>query len=131
MGNSSSVRVKPEGLEDAIMNALKEYTDDVIEGTKEATEKAAKTVKNEIQKNAPSKSGKYKKSWSTKKTIETSVRLEMTVYSPKRYMLAHLIEKGHVKKNGNGTTKAQAHIAPAEQKGIKQLEEDIKKIIQS
>ena len=51
-----------------------------------------------------------------------------TVHSPTRYMLAHLLEKGHAKRNG-GRTRAIPHIAPAEQAGVQQLESLIRKAL--
>ena len=54
--------------------------------------------------------------------------MELTVHSPKKYQLAHLLEKGHAKRGG-GRTKAVPHIAPAEESAVKQLESDIKKAI--
>ncbi|MBR3375385.1 MAG: HK97 gp10 family phage protein, partial [Firmicutes bacterium] len=80
--------------------------------------------------NAPKRHGDYAKSWSTKKTRQTSRSFEVTVYSRNRYQLAHLLEHGHAKRNG-GRTRAQVHIAPAEQNGIRQLEEDIKRSIRN
>ena len=58
----------------------------------------------------------------------TSDSLELTVYSPKKYQLAHLLEKGHAKRGG-GRTKAMPHIAPAEENAVKELENDIKKAL--
>ena len=49
---------------------------------------------------APKRTGKYAKSWSTKKTKENSHSLEMTVHSKNRYQLAHLLEKGYAKRGG-------------------------------
>ena len=51
-------------------------------------------------KYAPKRTGKYAKSWSTKKTKENSHSLEMTVHSKNRYQLAHLLEKGYAKRGG-------------------------------
>lgn len=68
----------------------------------------------------------YSKSWTVKTTKETSESLELTVCSPKKYQLAHLLEKGHAKRGG-GRTKAQLHIAPAEDNAVKQLESNIKR----
>ena len=120
----SGKKVSVEGLVDAVMEELTEYNK-LAEGTmKKAVTKAGQTVRKEIQSGAPVKSGKYAKSWRTKKTKESSRALEVTVYSPSRYMLAHLLEHGHAKRGG-GRTRAFPHIAPAEEAGEKQLEADI------
>ena len=93
---------------------------------KKAVRKTATSVKNEISANAPVKSGRYKKSWTAKKTKENSHTLEMTVHSKDRYQLAHLLEKGHAKRNG-GRVAGKPHIAPAEENGADMLESLIKK----
>ena len=116
--------VSIDGLADAVMEELTEYNKLAEETMKKAVIKAGQTVRKEIQAGAPERSGKYAKSWRTKKTRESSRVLEVTVYSPSRYMLAHLLEHGHAKRNG-GRTRAFPHIAPAEEIGEKQLEADI------
>ncbi|MBQ3972040.1 MAG: hypothetical protein II687_07550 [Selenomonadaceae bacterium] len=50
----------------------------------------------------------------------------MTIYSPKRYMYAHLLEHGHAKRNG-GRVKAIPHIGPAEEKGMEKLVTELQK----
>ncbi|MED9891313.1 HK97 gp10 family phage protein [Ruminococcus champanellensis] len=109
-----------------IMKGLTEYADLADAEMKKAVRKTAATVKNEISANAPVKSGRYKKSWVTKKTKENSHSLEMTVHSKNRYQIAHLLEHGHAKRGG-GRVAAIPHIAPAEQHGEDMLETLIKK----
>ena len=123
-------KVKIDGLADAVMKELDEYSKVIDEDMRKAVSKAGQTVRKEISANAPKRHGDYAKSWSTKKTRQTSRSLEVTVYSRNRYQLAHLLEHGHAKRNG-GRTRAQVHIAPAEQNGIRQLEEDIKRSIRN
>ena len=117
-------RVSVDQLASAVMRELEDYADTTTDGVKSAVKKAADTVKKEISATAPVRSGKYAKSWRTKTTKESSSSLEVTVYSPTRYMLAHLLEHGHAKRGG-GRVAARPHIAAAEQDGIEELEEEI------
>ena len=117
-------RVTVDQLASAVMRELDDYAGTTTEGVKSAVKKAANTVKKEISATAPVRSGKYAKSWRTKTTKESSSSLEITVYSPTRYMLAHLLEHGHAKRGG-GRVAARPHIAAAEQDGIEELEEEI------
>ncbi len=123
-------KVSIDGMADAIMKELNAYADTTVDGVKAAVQKAAKTVKSEIQAGAPVKSGAYKKSWAAKNTAESANKLEITVYSRNRYQLAHLLEHGHAKRGG-GRVAAKPHIASAEQSGIEQLEREIEGCLQN
>ena len=120
--------VTVDNLAAEIMKGLTEYKDLATADMKTAVRKAGKSVKKDIQANAPKKTGAYSKSWTVKTTKETSESLELTVHSPKKYQLAHLLEKGHAKRGG-GRTKAIPHIEPAEEKAAKDLEADIKRAL--
>ena len=104
-----------------IMSGLQEYAVLADTEMKKAVKKTATEVKKEIAANAPVKSGRYKKSWTAKKTKENSHTLEMTVHSKDRYQIAHLLEHGHAKRGG-GRVAAIPHIAPAEANGEQMLE---------
>ena len=123
-------KVSIDGMADAIMKELIDYSDMTSEGVKSAVKEAAKTVKKEIQAGAPVRSGAYKRSWATKNTAESSNKLEITVYSRNRYQIAHLLEHGHAKRGG-GRVAARPHIASAEQSGIEQLEQEIERCIRN
>ena len=120
--------VTVDNLATEIMKGLTEYKNLATADMKMAVRKAGKSVKKDIQANAPKKTGAYSKSWTVKTTKETSESLELTVHSQKKYQLAHLLEKGHAKRGG-GRTKAIPHIAPAEEKAVKDLEADIKRAL--
>ena len=115
-------------MADAIMQGLNEYAELATEDMKKAVKAASKTVRKEIQAGAPQKSGAYSKSWAVKTVRETANSLEQTVHSKNRYQLAHLLEHGHAKRGG-GRVSGKAHIAPAEQMGIEQLEDAIEKAL--
>ena len=125
-----ATKVSIGNMADAIMKELNEYADTTADGVKAAVQKAAKTVKTEIQAGAPARTGAYKKSWATKNTAESSNKLEITVYSRNRYQIAHLLEHGHAKRGG-GRVSARPHIASAEQSGIEQLEQEIEMCIRN
>ena len=122
-------KVSVSELADAVMDGLVEYAELATEDMKAAVKKAGQTVRKEIQAGAPVKTGAYRKSWAVKTTRETSSFMEVTVHSRNRYQLAHLLEFGHAKRGG-GRVSGSPHIAPAEEKGIRQLEDEIKKALE-
>ena len=131
-----STKVSVNQLGDEIMNQLMEHKEMTTQVMTKAVEDSAKTVKKEIETNAPVHTGayknrkrspgSYKKSWRTKKTALSSTGLEVTVYSANEYRLTHLLEKGHALRNG-GRAKAFPHIAPAQERGEDQLMRDLQK----
>ena len=119
-------KVRVDKLAATVMEGLLEYADLATEDMKRNVSKAARTVRKRIRETAPRLSGEYSKSWSTRKTEESSTSITYTVHSRKRYRIAHLLEKGHAKRGG-GRVKAFPHIAPAEEEGAEQLLRDIER----
>ena len=120
--------VKIDRLADEIAKGLKEYADLATDDMKKSVRKAGNAVRKEISQSAPNDTGAYAKSWSVKKTKETSNSLEVTVHSKNRYQLAHLLEHGHAKRGG-GRVAARPHIAKAEENAIDVLEKEIVKAL--
>ncbi|WP_414697278.1 HK97 gp10 family phage protein [Peptacetobacter sp. AB845] len=120
--------VKIDKLADEITKGLKEYADLATDDMKKAVRKSGNSVRKEISQSAPKDTGAYAKSWSVKKTKETSNSLEVTVHSKNRYQLAHLLEHGHAKRGG-GRVAARPHIAKAEENAIDTLEQEILKAL--
>jgi hypothetical protein len=118
--------VRIDDLANVVMEGLQEYADLATDSMKAAVKKAGNSVKTDITANAPERTGRYAKSWRAKTTKESATALEVTVYSPTRYMLAHLLEHGHAKRGG-GRVAAIPHIAPAEQRGAEELEREIER----
>lgn len=113
-------RVNVDQMADAIAQSMAEFADLSNEVMKECVTETSKSVKKEIQENAPVRTGKYKKSWAEKKVKENANSLTMVVHSRDRYQIAHLLEHGHAKRGG-GRVAAIPHIAPAEQRGAEEL----------
>lgn len=111
-----------------VMDGLEEYAELAADVMKKEIQETGKAVKQQISQTAPRKSGRYAKSWAVKKMKETSNSLEVTIHSRNRYMLTHLLENGHAKRGG-GRVRAIPHIGPAEEMGIRQLEERIERAL--
>ena len=116
-------------LQAAVLEQLENYRDLAVDEINKAVKEAGETVKKEIAARAPQDTGKYAKSWVSKETAHTAMGIEVTVHSPSRYRIAHLLEHGHVKRGG-GRVEARPHIAQAEEIGEKQLEEDLRKALE-
>lgn len=121
-------KVKVDALSQAVMQALNHYGKTTSEDIQKAVKEVATDVKKDIQSSAPKLTGKYAKSWAVKTIKQSSNALSLTVHSRNKYQLTHLLEFGHAKRNG-GRVAARAHIAQAEEKGVKALEEKIKEVI--
>lgn len=115
----------------AMSDILKEYGDSVKEKSHKAAAKVAKIAKQEVQAGAPVQSGRYRKGWTVTEEKTSGLWFEYTVHNRSRYQLAHLLEKGHALKRGGrtyGHVSARPHIAPAEQKAIRNYEEALERI---
>ena len=113
-----------------VMQGLSEYAELTDKAMKKAVRKTATAVKNEIAANAPEKTGRYKKSWATKKVKENSHTLEMTVHSKNRYQLSHLLEHGHARRGGGRNVDGIVHIKPVEEWAISEVEKKIREKVE-
>jgi len=113
-----------DDMDSAIMAELGKYAGIAADDLKDAVKETAKSIRKDIQDNAPVDTGKYKKSWSVKNVHEDSESIDLVVHSRNRYQIAHLLEHGHAKRGG-GRVAARPHIANAEQRGSEKLAETI------
>ena len=120
--------IRPDQLASEVMKGLEEYKDLAVDVMKKEIQNTGKIVKQQISQTAPKKSGRDAKSWAVKKVKETSNSLDVVVHSKDRYQLTHLLENGHAKRGG-GRVRAIPHIGPAEETGIRELEERIERAL--
>lgn len=101
-------RIQPVDLSDTITALLNEYGEAVFdvmeESVKEVTDEATKQLK-AVNHWANEGSGAYASGW-TNDTVEGRLPLSkfMVVYNGEHYRLTHLLENGHVIRNGTGRT---------------------------
>lgn len=100
--------------------AFVEYTEEVALKAKEVCKEVAKEALAEIKKNSPKQHGKYKRGWRSKVSFENSEDIRITIYNKTDYQLIHLLEYGHVNRDGT-RTQVKEHVRPAEWKATREL----------
>lgn len=116
-----------------LLKALEDYTDEVTDGVKDSVEEVGKKTVETLKRTSPKrvtgkKKGKYARGWRVKDTSRRTTEREVVVHNATDYQLTHLLEKGHVNRDGSFTA-ARPHIAAAEKQAAKDLEEKITVII--
>lgn len=79
----------------------------------------------ELKSTSPVLTGSYAKGWTKKNTYESKSSKRNTVYNKTDYQLTHLLEKGHVGRDGR-RVKAIEHIRPVEEKAAAEFEDKVK-----
>ena len=126
--------IKPEELEKAVTEYLKNYVEDIEEDVEDTTNTIVKEAKQELVQTSPrsgiARDTKYYKGWAIKNGGRTrkGKYYSKVIWNKTNYQLTHLLEFGHATRNG-GRTKPQPHIRPTEEKYKKEFEQELKKKI--
>lgn len=113
--SKGELQIKPEGFQDAIQELMDEFGAEVDLCLEEAIKQASEEDVRELESAGSFNGGtKYKSGWDYRQTGKGE-NLKYVVYNADVPGLAHLLEFGHVKKNG-GRTREFPHIAPVNDK---------------
>ena len=115
-------------LDEALSDVLTNYATELREAINADTEAAAQRLKKAISAEAPVKTGKQKKSWRIAKEYLGGVDLKTVVHSTD-YRKVHLLENGHVTRNGITRTKPTYYVSSNAEKIIKEYEEQVAETI--
>ena len=115
-------------FDEALTDVLTNYATDLREAINADTEAAAQRLKKAISADAPIKSGKQKKSWRIAKEYLGGVDLKTVVHSTD-YRKVHLLENGHVTRNGMTRTKPTYYVSSNAERIIKEYEEQVAETI--
>ena len=129
-------KVTIDNLNEEINKILEEYADDVYNNlsiiTKRIGQKGAQAIRNEAKKDFNGK--KYASGWGVT-TEQGRLYTTVIIHNKKQAGLAHLLEHGHVLKNGTGRVinhkngkaevDGQIHIEKVEEKLIAEYEREV------
>lgn len=115
-------RIGMLNLDSTINQLLEQYDKDVYEVMDSAVDDVANETANKLRAVQFKTGGEYSASWVSDKEQSGRLQTKRVVHNEEHYRLTHLLEKGHVIRNGRsritgksyGRTGAYPHIAPAE-----------------
>lgn len=99
---------------EVVQKFIKDYSFEVLDDVFETVDEVAKEAVTRLRQTSSAQfgNGDYAKGW-TKKLEKGRVSAYATVYGKKpTYALAHLLENGHVTRNGTGRTYARTPAHP-------------------
>ena len=111
-------------LDKALSDVLTNYSTALRDAINADTEAAAQRLKKAISAEAPVKTGKQKKSWRIAREYLGGVDLKTVVHSTD-YRKVHLLENGHVTRNGMTRTKPTYYVSKNAERIIKEYEEQV------
>jgi len=117
-------------LEKEMREILDEYALQVSTATRQAVIDTAKETTRKVKKASPRNTKKYSQGWTY--TVEAgTVDSSATVYGKRRtYLIAHLLENGHLMRNGRRGGQRQ-HIKPVEEWAIAEFERKIREEVEN
>ncbi|MCR4794257.1 MAG: HK97 gp10 family phage protein [Ruminococcus sp.] len=128
--------ISPDELVEALAEATRTMTEEVVEEVENGLERIAKETVEEIKRLSPVykgnskklKKGDYRKKWKFMIDKERGVT-KVTIYNQKG-ALTHLLEHGHLVKNGTGRVLGNADPIPHIEIAEKHAEEKIDRLME-
>lgn len=118
-----------EYLDEMIGSVLESYADEVVKAIDQTTDKAAKELRSAIAKDAPVKTGKQKRSWKiTKKRVGFE---NMAIVHSTDYRKVHLLENGHLTRDGVTRTKPLNYVGKNADKVLSEFPDRIAEAVRT
>ena len=128
-------KTKLINLDKAISEVINEYGDEVYKVLGQAVDEVTNEATQKLQqvdtfRTSGHAGGPYSGDWTNETVTDTRINKKKVIYNDKHYRLTHLLENGHVIRNGTGRTFGRTakfpHIAPVN----KWAEEELPKVVQ-
>lgn len=126
-----SKKIQANQMANEIENLLTTYTEEVTELAKQVVDKISEETNQEILNHITFKDKSYTKSFKIKKSFEDKRNKRNTWYvEAPHYRLTHLLEYGHITRNG-GRTRSFPHVKYGEEYLEQNFERELKEGIES
>lgn len=112
-----------------IQRVFDEYIDEIDEVVKEEADVAINEAKNELKIISPKDIGDYAKSWRAGTRQKGKRFYSRAVYNLKYYRLTHLLEFGHINRDGISESEPKPHIRSTEEKYKQKFTDNVERKI--
>lgn len=132
-----SNHVSVDNLSKKIQEYLYEYHEDITDEVKETAQRIGNEAKAELIRLSPvsdtdvilkggtvHKKGEYAKGWTISSQSSKNVHVKK-IWNKTNYQLTHLLEFGHLKRNGTRWVNAQPHVRDTEKTYLKKFEKEL------
>ena len=117
-------------LTKALTRACRDFTDEVKEKVENKVNQIAEETVEDVKslapvyhgKNKKTPKGRYKRSWKYRIDKERGAINAVVYASGKQYALTHLLENGHLNRDGTSRSKTFPHISKANENAEKKVE---------
>lgn len=114
---------------DSLENALKLYSKEIERGIQKEVNQSIKKLVVATKRDAPVRTGQYKRAISSKKSMDKSGAYSKVWYvKAPHYRLAHLLNDGHAKRSG-GRVNGDHHITKNEKIAVNEFQDAVKDVI--
>jgi hypothetical protein len=114
---------KINNLASEIVKEMKKYSKEIEDEMESAKKEVSSNLVKELKAKSPERLGRYKKGWRIKK-----FKTKYVVHNKTDYQLTHLLEYGHVLRNGK-RSKTLVHIRPAEEDAVAEYLARLRQVI--
>ena len=136
----NNITVRPDELKAVLYEMIKEFDSNVAQAAGEAAAEVSKDARQQLKSSSPKRSGKYASGWAIHTEKSKGIIREVSVHNIVKPGLTHLLEFGHVTKNGTTRktgktlrrTPAHSHIeavnTEVQEKFVREIEKRIEKV---
>lgn len=118
-----------KGFSVQMAELLDDYSREVQKAANNSIDKVTKEAVSKLKSTSPKRKGNYAKGW-TRKRLKDRSGINNVIVHNRVYQLTHLLENGHVIRNGEGTfgrAPGIKHIKPVEEWANSELPAEIER----